>query len=594
MPVWQLIGNGIRTLMGRTTDQREDGEQRDPDAVPQNDPRMLLARARDHHRAGRMAEAEECYQQIIESWPEAAKPRHLLGILYGQNARADDAVEQIAAAARLAPDNPIYVNDLGHALLAAHRHAEAAEAYRRAIELRPDFADAHFNLANLLRQQGKPREAIAAYRRAIGANPGALHVYINLGVTLQEVAAYGEAIKALHQAIAIDARSFAAHYNLGIVLAAQRRFDEAIVAYRNALAIDPQAPSAHLNLGFVLQQVHRIDEAIVCYERAIAAAPDLAQAHINLGGALYEKGQLTEALGVIRRALALDPRNAETHVNLAQTLQALGDLAGAETAFRRALELEPGLTLAKAHLSIALQQLGKPDVARGLLDYEALLRTRRLERVEGWPTIAAFNAELATYVYGHPTLMRDPPAKATKFGSQTMEILNCVDRPIVALQRFIEDSVAHYIATNWPAARSAFAAPPPSAWKLHGWAVVLRSGGHQTPHFHPEAVVSGVYYVRVPDIVRAGTAGEAGFIKFGHPGASGYGANAGDDRLTAAVRPEEGMIVLFPSYFWHFTVPFESQEDRISIAFDVLPASEGPTAGANEPNASPGGHGYRR
>ncbi len=575
--------------MSHETSQREAGEQEKPDAVPRHDPRVLLALARDHHRAGRMAEAEELYRKIINAWPEAAKPRHLLGILYGQNARADDAVEQIAAATRLTPNNPIYFNDLGHALLAAHRLVEAADAYRHAIELRPDFGDAHFNLGNLLRLQGKPREAVAAYQRAIDANPGALHVYINLGVTLQEIADYEEAIKILRQAIVIDARSFAAHYNLGIVFAAQRRFDEAILAYRKALAIDPQAPSAHLNLGFVLQQLHRLDEAIPCYGRAIAAAPDLAQAHVNLGSALYEKGQLTAALGVIGRALALEPLNAQTHVNLAQTLQELGDLQGAEAAFRRALELEPGLVVAKAHFSIALQQAGKRDEARALLDYPVLLQTRRLERVEGWPAITAFNAELAEYVYGHPTLMRDPPAKATKYGSQTMEIFNCADRPILALQRFIEDSVADYIATNLSAAKTAFAAAPPPAWQLHGWAVVLRSAGHQTPHFHPAAVVSGVYYVRVPEIVKAGSAGEAGFIKFGHPRVGTAGAKAGETPLTASVRPEEGMIVLFPSYFWHYTVPFESQEDRISIAFDVLPAPDGAAAGANEANAAVGG-----
>ncbi len=567
--------------MSHETSQREAGEQEEPDAVPRHDPRVLLALARDHHRAGRMAEAEELYRKIINAWPEAAKPRHLLGILYGQNARADDAVEQIAAATRLAPNNPIYFNDLGHALLAAHRLVEAADAYRHAIELRPDFGDAHFNLGNLLRLQGKPREAVAVYQRAIDANPGALHVYINLGVTLQEIADYEEAIKVLRRAIAIDARSFAAHYNLGIVFAAQRRFDDAIVTYRNALAIDPRAPSAHLNLGFVLQQLHRLDEAIACYERAIAAAPDLAQAHVNLGSALYEKGQLTAAL---------EPLNAQTHVNLAQSLQELGDLQGAESAFRRALELEPGLVVAKAHFSIALQQLGKRDEARALLDYPVLLRTRRLERAEGWPTIAAFNAELAEYVYGHPTLMRDPPAKATKYGSQTMEILNCADRPIVALQRFIEDSVADYIATSLSAAKTAYAAAPPPAWQLHGWAVVLRSGGHQTPHFHPAAIISGVYYVRVPEIVRAGSAGEAGFIKFGHPRViSTAGATAGEDPLTASVRPEEGIIVLFPSYFWHYTVPFESQEERISIAFDVLPAPDGAAAGTYESHPSLGG-----
>ncbi len=36
-------------------------------------------------------------------------------------------------------------------------------------------------------------------------------------------------------------------------------------------------------------------------------------------------------------------------------------------------------------------------------------------------------------------------------------------------------------------------------------------------------------------------------------------------------QPEEGLMLLFPSYFYHRTVPFEAAEERISISFDVKP-----------------------
>ena len=36
-------------------------------------------------------------------------------------------------------------------------------------------------------------------------------------------------------------------------------------------------------------------------------------------------------------------------------------------------------------------------------------------------------------------------------------------------------------------------------------------------------------------------------------------------------RSREGRVVLFPSYFYHRTIPFESDEQRISIAFDLMP-----------------------
>ena len=36
------------------------------------------------------------------------------------------------------------------------------------------------------------------------------------------------------------------------------------------------------------------------------------------------------------------------------------------------------------------------------------------------------------------------------------------------------------------------------------------------------------------------------------------------------IKPEEGLLLLFPSYFYHRAVPFESTDVRVSIAFDVL------------------------
>ena len=37
------------------------------------------------------------------------------------------------------------------------------------------------------------------------------------------------------------------------------------------------------------------------------------------------------------------------------------------------------------------------------------------------------------------------------------------------------------------------------------------------------------------------------------------------------VRPEPGLLVLFPSYLWHGTVPFGGDQVRTTIAFDLVP-----------------------
>ena len=59
-----------------------------------------------------------------------------------------------------------------------------------------------------------------------------------------------------------------------------------------------------------------------------------------------------------------------------------------------------------------------------------------------------------------------------------------------------------------------------------------------------------------------------GWIEFGQPGPEYHFSKETELRL---IKPEPGMMVMFPSYMFHRTIPFQSDETRISIAFDVVP-----------------------
>ena len=109
----------------------------------------------------------------------------------------------------------------------------------------------------------------------------------------------------------------------------------------------------------------------------------------------------------------------------------------------------------------------------------------------------------------------------------------------------------------------------PARSRITAWATVLASGGHQDPHNHPSGALSGVYYVRLPDFIRSGQGrDDEGCIEFGLPSAKLWNEAPINPRT---LRPEEGLLVLFPSHFWHRTIPFEDNRRRISIAFDLIP-----------------------
>jgi Tfp pilus assembly protein PilF len=140
--------------------------------------------AQQHHRAGRMAEAEAIYRQIIAAYPENADAFHVLGILALQTGRYPVAAALIGRAVYLRPSYAEAHSNLGLALLAQGKWELARASYERAIALRPDFVDAHHNLARALRDEGKLDESIASYRRALELQPDLGAAHLNLGITL--------------------------------------------------------------------------------------------------------------------------------------------------------------------------------------------------------------------------------------------------------------------------------------------------------------------------------------------------------------------------------------------------------------------------
>ena len=60
---------------------------------------------------------------------------------------------------------------------------------------------------------------------------------------------------------------------------------------------------------------------------------------------------------------------------------------------------------------------------------------------------------------------------------------------------------------------------------------------------------------------------KAGWLKFGEPGPH-CDPKLPPDRY---IKPQRGMIVIFPSYVWHGTVPFEGDADRLTVAADLVP-----------------------
>lgn len=417
-------------------------------------------------------------------------------------------------------------------------------------------------------QAGRLSQAEGLYRRVLeldADNADALHL---LGVLVDQIGHHDKALELIKAAIRHNARNPHYHANLANVLQELGNLDEAAAALERAFELDQRMVTALTNLGALRQQQGRLDEAVAAYQRSLELQPDYADAYYNLATALKEQGKLDEAIKALRQAIALQPESVNEHVVLAGYLLERHDFNGALEACNSGLKLAPRNIRALGFKSVALTELGQHEALRTLVDFDMLIARRYIPTPAGYANLAAFNDALIAHVRAHPSLVDNPSTGATRGGGHTDELLVDPKGPFAAFEQIINAAVADYLRSLPVQQSHPYLAQRPRTWRLTVWGVVLRAEGHQVAHIHPGGWVSGVYYAKLPAVVAAGGSNHAGWIEFGHPPLE-FHAEAKPE--VCVVKPEEGLLLLFPSYFYHRTIPYKSEEERVSIAFDVLP-----------------------
>lgn len=277
----------------------------------------MIEDALRHHQAGRLAEAEAIYRQILAV--NACDPDclHLLGMIEHQRGNHEFAVSIIRQAIAVRPDEAAYHSNLGIVFHTQGKLDQAASCFERALALKPGWAEVHINLGNIRQLQGRLGEAAACQQRALILEPECAEAYCNLGNIRQAERKLPEAVALFEQALAIKPDYVNAHNNLGTALLEQDKVDEAVAHFERALARLPDFAAAHNNLGCALSRQDRPEEAKAHYERAVILKPDYPNAYHNLGNIFVEEGRFQEAMEHFDQAIALKPDYGEAHLNRA-------------------------------------------------------------------------------------------------------------------------------------------------------------------------------------------------------------------------------------------------------------------------------------
>ena len=273
-----------------------------------------------HHQAGRLAQAEPIYRQVLSKLPNHVDALHLLGMIALQSGKTDPAIDLIRRAIAINPRVPDYYNNLGMALLSKPDYPAALSAFRSAISLRAEYPQAHNNYGVALAASGQAPAAIESYRTAIRLKPDYVEAHRNLADSLNSQGQFAEAVESYRAALRCAPNDARTLNDLANALRQVGKQDEAEATYRQSIANAPNFAVPYNNLANLLKDQGHLEQAIEFYRKAIEISPKIAPLYNNLGNALAETGALDEAIVSYRKVLELTPQDSALHGSLLLTL----------------------------------------------------------------------------------------------------------------------------------------------------------------------------------------------------------------------------------------------------------------------------------
>ena len=412
-------------------------------------------------------------------------------------------------------------------------------------------------------------------------------------------------------------------FNLAIENHKKGNFKIAENLYKRILNIYPDHPNANNNLGILFKELGKFEMAITCYKKVIEINPNHANANYNFGNLLRELGDPKRAIIYYKKAIEINPNYVNAYNNLGSAYKDLKDFKNSIFYYKKSIINKPNHPDANYNLGIIFKSQGNFKKAidfflkcnskhsraelleciyflHGLKNYKKMLKKIKINeshniRVAAMASYVAFREKIeniypfcknpinfvfikniknkftSAEIFSEKLLsfltnlqsVWEPSRTTTKGGYQTFGNLfneNCVE--ILKLKKIIEDQVKLYrvyhkksddlFIKNWP-----------TKSKIHGWHVKLIKQGHQESHIHPAGWLSGVFYLKIPKVVK-----NEGSIKLI---LGGYDYPKVKKLPNLIHSPKAFDIVLFPSSLFHQTIPFNSNDERHSIAFDILP-----------------------
>ena len=363
--------------------------------------------------SGRYAEAEQICRDVLQQDQHCAAAWHILGVLAQQVGDKEAAKEFLTLAVEIAPDDPIFLSDLGlacteicefekglyycqkaseispnsrksilalgDAMIGVNDTNGAIALFQSALQAFPKDVEILIKYALALQRVNRSKEAISYLRMACNLNARSVEALFHLAVLLESLHAYGEAMEFYNKALKINSHVGVIWYRKSKLLNRQKNFEQAFSASLEAVRCQPNEASYYYEQGFALQNLRRTKDALQSYNLALAKGLDSQDLHCNRGVALKDLAAHSEAICSFHRAVQLDPSNVRYLNNLGAASLDMGLNSEALACFQHVLELDPNMPSALNNIASLLKDKGRSTEALSYFRKSVELQPERVD-----------------------------------------------------------------------------------------------------------------------------------------------------------------------------------------------------------------------
>lgn len=550
----------------------------------------------EFHKAGLFSNADYFYKFVLKKKPDHPYANHNQGVLCLDMGKVKDSLKFLQSALQTSPNEFQFWASYIEALIQSNQITLANKFYNRALELGANkqvFMDLKDKLDEI--------NLIISNSNKINKNGDPSEIEINKIVQLMKFGNFSEALNKTKILLINYTNSFVLYNLSGSIYYELNLLDNALENFKIAIKLKPYAHEVYLNIGNVYKSLKDFEMALVYFEKALNYNPNLAEAYNCIGLTHKEKNNYDKSIFNFKNAIKLNQNNSLYFNNLGSTFALMGSFNEAIDAYYKSLSINPNFNTkiiiselllrekkdaknslimledalqdnpmdvrANAYKYIALRGMDRYSDAKKLVNYSELVFKDNLQNFSN-ENISDFNKKLLLSLENHPRRIPEINENgwAIRGGTVIRKIFTNPDPIIHKFESLLKRAIDKRIENLTFNQGHPFLTKKPENYKLECWVNFLESGDYQSNHIHNLGWMSGVYYVDPPEFKSKQGINE-GYIEFNR---AGYDLpHFGEDKDIELIKPENGMIVFFPSYVWHGTIPFTENKSKVSISFDI-------------------------